>query len=350
MPRQNDRIIVQDRAGNDLDLTYGDSRWSRCECGCDRPQYNDSRFLPGHDSKLKARLVRLARAGDAQAREALERLGWEHFLLPRAERRRRVHGRKFGVELEISGLRQHDAARAIRDAGVNVRSEGYNHTTRSYWKVVTDATVPGGCEVVSPPLQGERGFDELEQVMRALRDAGASVSVRCGTHVHIDANDLGREALARVFRFFVDRQDAFDQIVSPSRRNGQYCRTWTMQEAEQVEADLRMGRRPHYNRYRTINVMSYPKYGTLEIRQHQGTLNFTKLSNWIKTLIKMFDMAKESADIMAVGTDLPGMLSGLEMPQDVISYFVDRAQGFGFLRSFDQEDLDMLASEQGVAA
>jgi predicted nuclease with RNAse H fold len=45
----------------------------KCECGCGRPAAR--RFLPGHDAKLKSRLLRDLRAGD-RARSELERLGW----------------------------------------------------------------------------------------------------------------------------------------------------------------------------------------------------------------------------------------------------------------------------------
>lgn len=48
-----------------------------CECGCDATARR--RFLPGHDSKLRSRLVRAAREG-ADARRALERLGWSRFI------------------------------------------------------------------------------------------------------------------------------------------------------------------------------------------------------------------------------------------------------------------------------
>jgi hypothetical protein len=48
-----------------------------CECGCGAAVRR--RFLPGHDGRLKARLLREARAGDG-ARRHLARLGWSHFL------------------------------------------------------------------------------------------------------------------------------------------------------------------------------------------------------------------------------------------------------------------------------
>lgn len=48
-----------------------------CECGCGRPVRR--RFLPGHDARLRSRLLRGARAG-AAARKELARLGWSRAL------------------------------------------------------------------------------------------------------------------------------------------------------------------------------------------------------------------------------------------------------------------------------
>lgn len=45
-----------------------------CECGCGAPVRQ--RFLPGHDAKLKSRLLRAARLGDTFAEEQLRQLGW----------------------------------------------------------------------------------------------------------------------------------------------------------------------------------------------------------------------------------------------------------------------------------
>jgi hypothetical protein len=46
-----------------------------CECGCGGPVRRH--FLPGHDARLKSRLLRELRAGEA-ARHELERRAWDH--------------------------------------------------------------------------------------------------------------------------------------------------------------------------------------------------------------------------------------------------------------------------------
>lgn len=47
----------------------------QCGCGCGAAVKR--RFLPGHDAKLAAQLVREARGGDRSALERMRRLGWE---------------------------------------------------------------------------------------------------------------------------------------------------------------------------------------------------------------------------------------------------------------------------------
>ena len=46
-----------------------------CMCGCEQPT-RGGEFLPGHDARLKSRLLSAARGGDVQARAKLLERGW----------------------------------------------------------------------------------------------------------------------------------------------------------------------------------------------------------------------------------------------------------------------------------
>lgn len=50
-----------------------------CECGCGGTT-GGGRFLPGHDSKLKSRLISEALDGDKKAESELRKRGWHPFL------------------------------------------------------------------------------------------------------------------------------------------------------------------------------------------------------------------------------------------------------------------------------
>ncbi|HET7713880.1 MAG TPA: hypothetical protein VFK94_06595 [Patescibacteria group bacterium] len=65
---------------------------NQCLCGCGGDTM--SRFVPGHDAKLKSRLLTAARDDDEEkALEALQRLdelGWAHFFVPRTKPERKT--------------------------------------------------------------------------------------------------------------------------------------------------------------------------------------------------------------------------------------------------------------------
>ena len=48
-----------------------------CECGCGKLAKGGSKFLPGHDAKLRSRLRKAAERGDAKAKAALSARGWD---------------------------------------------------------------------------------------------------------------------------------------------------------------------------------------------------------------------------------------------------------------------------------
>ena len=72
--------------------------------------------------------------------------------------------RKFGIEIEAYNCTREKLASELRSAGIDVAVEGYNHTTRNHWKLVTDSSLTGNntFELVSPVLEGEAGLKELE--------------------------------------------------------------------------------------------------------------------------------------------------------------------------------------------
>jgi Putative amidoligase enzyme len=83
-----------------------------------------------------------------------------------AGRRNMNPNRTFGIELEAhlpAGRTKGELADLIRRrAGVRARCETYNHNTRDFWKLTTDASLgydrDAGVEVVSPVLRGGDGL------------------------------------------------------------------------------------------------------------------------------------------------------------------------------------------------
>lgn len=247
-----------------------------------------------------------------------------------------TEGRRFGVEIEVNGLRIMAAYRALTAAGFSVdRPEGennYTHAVSTSWKIVYDCTV-NGCEVVSPPLSGEAGLAEVAEVMRVLRSAGATVDSNTGLHVHHEVADLTGEELARVIEMFAATQGTMNALVARTRRQttsmigplaahevAGYAAAF---RADGNRQDIRahgIGGRPGA-RYRNLNVHSYPTYGTFEFRQHQGSLNGRKAAAWITFGQALIEAAKADTDLaLAEGADLLNIL----LPADQAAYLTNR--------------------------
>lgn len=204
--------------------------------------------------------------------------------------------RSFGIELEIAGITTEHALAALRAIGIAVQHEGYNHTTRAHWKLVSDASVRGGFEVVSPVLHGEEGITEAMAVAEALSDAGASVNRTCGFHVHFDASDLSVDDVKTILRRYADHESEIDAIMPPSRRGATnyYCRTLVhlpfnrIMQADSISSMAAiMG-----SRYYKVNLEAFLRHGTIEFRQHSGTVNATKIANWVRFLDQFIDACK----------------------------------------------------------
>lgn len=208
--------------------------------------------------------------------------------------------RQFGVEAEFYNITPERAVEVLTAVGINVSYEGYTHQVMSSWKIVTDGSVTGtgtgrgtGLELVSPILKGEEGLVQLEKALNALDAAGAKVNTTCGLHVHIDTNGMDSTQRKNFFNSYVRNQDLMDRLVSRSRRNNSYANRYNSVQVE-TYADAAATGRGGNGRYFTVNTCSLPKYGTLEFRQHQGTLNGKKAVAWVQMLLAIAKTASVS--------------------------------------------------------
>ena len=201
--------------------------------------------------------------------------------------------RTFGVEIEfflgrtnMRGEHAEEVAQAVRNQGVECRVEGYNHTTRPHWKIVTDSSVRyEGLEIVSPPLKGQDGLNQLEKVLKALNQVGAKVDKTCGIHVHHDASDFTLKTFKNLYGMYARYEDCIDELVVKSRRgsDNRYCQSprtnlEQLQNAKSVDEIIDM---VYPSRYIKLNCQSFRRHGTIEFRQHGGSTEYQKIMSWI---------------------------------------------------------------------
>ncbi|GAB6035454.1 hypothetical protein JCM15519_38860 [Fundidesulfovibrio butyratiphilus] len=197
--------------------------------------------------------------------------------------------RRFGVEIEIAGIAQERVERVLTLVGITVTREAYNHTARSHWKIVSDSSVRDGFEVVSPVLEGEAGIEELRTVITALDDAGATINKTCGLHIHFDASGFTSDHLKNLVLRYAMFEAEIDAFMPPSRRgaSNHYCNTLadlvaspSFRQATTISGLVAA----QGSRYYKVNLQSYQRHGTVEFRQHSGTVNAPKAINWVRFL------------------------------------------------------------------
>ncbi len=210
--------------------------------------------------------------------------------------------RTFGVEIEFIGNAE-SVKQAVCARGVNCEVEGYNKRTRGHWKIVTDGSVRrnryqtgGGLEIVSPILKGQDGLEQLRKVCEALEAAGADVNKTCGLHIHHDAGDFNTDSFKNLVKIYVRFEPAIDTLFPRSRRanNNDYCRSMRHIDPAIIERQNDVhGIRYALNqcRYYKLNLESYVTHGTVEFRQHSGTVEYEKIANWIKLTQGMVERA-----------------------------------------------------------
>lgn len=196
--------------------------------------------------------------------------------------------RQFGIEIECKGISLQAMCRAIQNAGIACNVEGYGHNVPLQWKVTTDSSVHDGGEVVSPILSGREGLEQVVKVANALAAAGARADRECGFHVHVNARDLSGATLLNCLRRYHAHESTIDGMMPTNRRghNNSYCRS-----VERLVTDV-CGRLPANvtarilaetisDRYYKLNIAAFMRHGTVEFRQHSGTVSALKMVNWV---------------------------------------------------------------------
>lgn len=295
--------------------------------------------------------------------------------------------RTFGVEVEfLTSTSRESVAREMRARGLAVAVEGYNHVVGSHWKLVTDGSC--GYELVSPILSGADGLRQVRLASESLMAAGAKVDKRCGFHVHHEGKDLSVANVRTLARLVNRFKPVIDGLLPASRRAAYFAQQFTPDELERLESAtekvcglersgyngsrlargegsasfssclLVRGRRGKpcqacsCQRYRSLNLRAMHRYGTVEFRQHSGTVEADKMVGWIVLTQGLVEKAKHGRGrrprVEANGDGFKNLLraAGLqdcvphghkvapewaELAKEVSSFLRKRARKFGVI-------------------
>lgn len=232
---------------------------------------------------------------------------------------RTVSQRRYGVELETANC------------------DGWHSVPLRHFRQTADGSITGE-EFVSSILSGDAGLADIEHFCQQANDAKWSVDSACGFHAHFDMRDLEAEQLQRVAYAYWLTHKVWTKFVSSSRADNQYCgeNDWSFATIRTLTTiDKWVSFANEVDRYQWLNLAAYSEHKTFEIRLHSGTLNATKVCNWIIAHTRFID-AVASMSIEAIEAAFSGDAQDCFESMAIIwndaplaDYYVQRAAKFG---------------------
>jgi len=185
-----------------------------------------------------------------------------------------VTDRRFGVEIEFdsNGLGTSGVTRLLRETFDRHNLRRWYFRDRLYYD-------GSELELATPILRGANGFKQLEVVMDTLQNAGCYVTGDDGLHIHHDAPEFTHniENCIRLVKSWNANRHIICQFVDSERVEYWACPKWTDEDIQQLEEDKEI---PMWER-NDLNLNSLNKHGSIEIRLHEGTLDFEEARSWI---------------------------------------------------------------------
>lgn len=250
----------------------------------------------------------------------------------------RMKEQTIGVEVEMNNITREKAAKTAAELFGTGRYE-YTDNRNGYstwsawlndgreWKFQKDVSIAGvdnkKCELVTPILKYQ-DIELLQELIRALRKAGAKSDATrgCGVHVHIGADGHTPQTMRNLANIMASHESLIaDALKLDTYRINRYCRTVnpeflrvlnkkkprTMSEFADIwykTQNASYSRNQHYNdsRYHMLNFHATFTKGTIEFRLFQfdppteGKLNGLhagQLKSYIQFCLALSQMAKD---------------------------------------------------------
>ena len=248
--------------------------------------------------------------------------------------------RTFGVEIECflntdgrrfvnNFMNQSEGERKGQKIKYNYR---YGSWSPTMWTLGYDSTITSNGEgysnaheLTSCPIKFS-DLGKVKSVIDELNTVGAKVNKSCGLHVHIDAKDLSLSQVKNVLISYLIYEEVIAFTQPQSRRwSSRWCRSSRnvnnvrdidlafrssvtndlikkIKKAKTIKKlfDVYGGMDPRYVKVNIKGLVAYhdqyarpfEKTGTIEFRQHSGTTDWDKISNWISFCYMLVETSK----------------------------------------------------------
>jgi hypothetical protein len=206
--------------------------------------------------------------------------------------------RFLGVEIEISGFNHRwegEIRKVVKKWGGECKEDGSIDPDSS------DSSADTTMEITTAPASGDRFRKQIKEICRVLKKAKATANDSCGLHVHIDARDFEPNDIVKAEIVWGKVQRQMYKKVASYRRMSEFCtpRYHTDDLVRNLKANLSQGSLNYFSnltdegRYYSLNFDALDKFGTLENRQKEGTVDANEIIKWAELNARIIDYIKE---------------------------------------------------------
>ena len=229
---------------------------------------------------------------------------------------------RFGIEIEFTGITRRKASEVVaKFFNTEVREVGTYYDTKEVrqadgrkWKVMYDGSIRCqkkvngriesadryySVELVSPILTYKEDIENLQQLVRELRHAGAFANSSCGIHIHLDGAPHTVQSLRNFINIIASKNDLFYKALQIEESRMRYCKKMddslvkrinkskpkTMEQLANIwYAGYWGDRNQHYHdsRYYFLNLHSFfTGHHTVELRGFNSELHAGKIRSYI---------------------------------------------------------------------
>lgn len=183
-------------------------------------------------------------------------------------------------------------------------------------------------------FDASKGFKKLEKLCEILNDFDAKVDSECGLHVHLDVFGSNSTEVIGMGKHFVKFLPMLVKFMPRSRRNNDFCKLG----ASEIRG---------HQRYYAVNLTSFQKHDTIEIRLHSGSTNFEKIKNWIELLILIKKRYTRGSTIKKIKS-YQDFIDVLNLPEYLAEFYDRRLQKFNDDYALDLDEVcDDVEEESG---
>lgn len=211
------------------------------------------------------------------------------------------------------------------DVGVEIELEADNIPHADYvppaWRKEADASLRGESAefVLRRPIPVGQLEDELNALLKCFEEHNTSArqTYRAGIHVHVNVQDLTPTQLITFICAYYMMEEVLLRFCDKSRLGNHFC--LRMSDAsyllDRIVGCIQNEDLHSLNdedlRYASLNVTSLFKYGSIEFRALESTLDVERIKVWANTLVHLRDYAKS----LRSPVDLLGQASALGFEQ-----------------------------------